>query len=55
MVVGDDWKRLWQQEENQTLRRLCYLWGAGATQAEAQHLGAKVSLLMRDTKPFGRE
>jgi hypothetical protein len=34
-------------------KRVVYLWGAGATHAEAQHLGATVSLLMRDTEHFG--
>lgn len=34
-------------------KQVVYLWGAGATQAEAQHLGATISLLMRDTKAFG--
>lgn len=30
-----------------------YLWGAGATHAEGQRLGSRVSLLMRDTRDFG--
>ena len=34
-------------------KRVVYLWGAGATQAEAQHLGATISLLMPDTDAFG--
>jgi hypothetical protein len=34
-------------------KRVVYLWGAGATQAEAQYLGASISLLMRDTEHFG--
>ena len=34
-------------------KRIVYLWGAGATQAEAQHLGATISLLMPDTDAFG--
>ena len=34
-------------------KRVVYLWGAGATQAEAQHLGATISLIMRDTRAFG--
>ena len=34
-------------------KQVVYLWGAGATQAEAQHLGATISLLMRDTPDFG--
>ena len=34
-------------------KRVVYLWGAGATQAEAQHLGATVSLLMRNNDHFG--
>lgn len=34
-------------------KRVVYLWGAGATQGEAQHLGARISLLMRDTRQFG--
>jgi len=34
-------------------KRVVYLWGAGATQGEAQNLGSSVSLLMRDTKAFG--
>ncbi len=34
-------------------KRVVYLWGAGATQAEAQYLGAAISLLMRDNKQFG--
>ena len=34
-------------------KKIVYLWGAGATQGEAQNLGATVSLLMRDTSAFG--
>ena len=34
-------------------KQVVYLWGAGATQAEAQRLGATTSLLMRDVDPFG--
>src|ERR1043166_217315 len=34
-------------------KQVVYLWGAGATHAEAQRLGAAVSLLMRDTEGFG--
>ena len=34
-------------------KRIVYLWGAGATQGEAQNLGSKISLLMRDTPQFG--
>lgn len=34
-------------------KRIVYLWGAGATHAEAHRLGAAVSLLMRDTDDFG--
>lgn len=34
-------------------KRVVYLWGAGATHAEARHLGATRSLLMRDTDEFG--
>ncbi len=34
-------------------KRVVYLWGAGATQGEAQNLGADLSLLMRDTEQFG--
>lgn len=30
-------------------KKIVYLWGAGATHAEAQHLGATVNLLMGDT------
>ncbi|WP_422017133.1 hypothetical protein [Reyranella sp.] len=33
-------------------KRVVYLWGAGATQAEAHRLGAPISLLMRDTEQF---
>ena len=39
--------------EKPSPKRVIYLWGAGATHAEAQHLGASVSLLMRDNKHFG--
>jgi len=31
-------------------KRVVYLWGAGATHAEAQHLGSTTSLLMRDSE-----
>jgi len=34
-------------------KKIVYLWGAGATQGEAQNLGATVSLLMGDTLAFG--
>ena len=34
-------------------KRVVYLWGAGATHAEAQHLGASISLLMPDRDEFG--
>ena len=34
-------------------KKVAYLWGAGATHAEAQHLGSNVSLLMRDSERFG--
>jgi hypothetical protein len=34
-------------------KKIVYLWGAGATHAEAQRLGSAVSLLMRDTEDFG--
>lgn len=34
-------------------KRVVYLWGAGATHAEAQYLGANISLLMGDTNDFG--
>ena len=34
-------------------KRVVYLWGAGATQAEAQGLGAPISLLMRDNDRLG--
>jgi hypothetical protein len=34
-------------------KKVVYLWGAGATQGEAQNLGATTSLLMRDTIAFG--
>ena len=34
-------------------KRVVYLWGAGATHAEAQHLGASISLLMADRDEFG--
>jgi len=34
-------------------KKVVYLWGAGATHGEAQHLGASTSLLMRDTDEFG--
>jgi hypothetical protein len=34
-------------------KKVVYLWGAGATQGEAQNLGATISLLMRDTEQFG--
>jgi hypothetical protein len=34
-------------------KRVAYLWGAGATHAEAQLLGSKVSLLMRDSPRYG--
>ncbi|SRR5258706_614862 len=34
-------------------KQVVYLWGAGATQAEAQRLGAVISLLMQDTEHFG--
>lgn len=34
-------------------KQVVYLWGAGATQAEAQRLGANISLLMRNTDAFG--
>ena len=34
-------------------KKIVYLWGAGATQAEAQYLGATISLLMGDNDEFG--
>ena len=34
-------------------KRIVYLWGAGATQGEAQNLGSKISLLMSDAPQFG--
>jgi len=34
-------------------KKIVYLWGAGATQGEAQNLGSRISLLMRDTEAFG--
>ena len=34
-------------------KRVVYLWGAGATHAEAQHLGASISLLMGNIDEFG--
>lgn len=34
-------------------KKVVYLWGAGATHAEAQRLGSRTSLLMRDTDHFG--
>ena len=34
-------------------KRVVYLWGAGATHAEAQHVGAPVNLLMRDDDDYG--
>lgn len=34
-------------------KQVVYLWGAGATHAEAQHLGATISLLMGDKGEFG--
>lgn len=34
-------------------KKIVYLWGAGATQAEAQYLGTTISLLMGDTSEFG--
>lgn len=34
-------------------KKVVYLWGAGATHAEAQRLGVRTSLLMRDHKHFG--
>jgi hypothetical protein len=34
-------------------KRVVYLWGAGATHAEAQRLGSTVSLLMRDSSHSG--
>jgi hypothetical protein len=34
-------------------KRIVYLWGAGATQGEAQNLGATTSLIMRDTDDYG--
>jgi hypothetical protein len=34
-------------------KRIVYLWGAGATQGEAQNLGSKISLLMGDSAQFG--
>lgn len=39
--------------DQSSIKRVVYLWGAGATQAEAQDLGAPRSLLMRDTAAFG--
>ena len=36
-------------------KRVVYLWGAGATHAEAQYLGASISLLMADRAEFGEE
>ncbi len=36
-------------------KRIVYLWGAGATHAEAQYLGANISLLMADRPDFGEE
>ena len=36
-----------------TPKRVVYLWGAGATHAEAQYLGAPVSLLMGGINGFG--
>ena len=35
-------------------KRVVYLWGAGATHAEAQFLGASNSLLMADYDHFGK-
>lgn len=35
------------------LKKVAYLWGAGATHAEAQYLGSTISLLMRDSPRFG--
>jgi hypothetical protein len=37
------------RREGPTPKRVVYLWGAGATHAEAQRLGSRVSLLMRDS------
>jgi hypothetical protein len=34
-------------------KKIVYLWGAGATHAEARRLGAPISLLMRDVEEFG--
>jgi len=34
-------------------KRVVYLWGAGATHAEAQYLGSNISLLMRDSARSG--
>jgi hypothetical protein len=34
-------------------KRVVYLWGAGATHAEAQYLGSNISLLMRDSTRSG--
>lgn len=34
-------------------KKVVYLWGAGATHAEAQRLGSTISLLMRDNPDFG--
>src|ERR1700681_3125160 len=36
-----------------TPKRVVYLWGAGATHAEAQRLGGTISLLMRDSEIAG--
>lgn len=35
------------------LKRVVYLWGAGATQAEAQHVGSPINLLMGNNEKFG--
>ena len=34
-------------------KRVVYMWGAGATYAEAKHLGAATSILMSDTEDYG--
>jgi hypothetical protein len=34
-------------------KQVVYLWGAGATHAEAQYVGAPVNLLVRDSEVFG--
>lgn len=43
----------WMAITKSSATRVVYLWGAGATQAEAQRLGSPVNLMMRDSDSGG--